>query len=92
MDEPSLLRRIKLTSAHRPTGKTQHFHGDELLPPPTELRIVQYSSDPGYYLFYCDDSGAELTDTYHDSVQEAMDQAEFEFGITAEEWSEVEPS
>jgi hypothetical protein len=92
MDEPRLLRRIKLTSAHKPTGKTRHLHGDEPLPPPNELRIVQYSSDPGYYLFYCDESGIEMTDTYHDSVKEAMDQAEFEFGITADEWNEAESS
>lgn len=90
MDEPKLLRRIKLKSAHKPTGKTQHFHGDKPLPAPTELRIVQFSSDPGCYLFYCDESGIEMTDTYHDSVQEAMAQAEFEFGIAADEWSEVD--
>lgn len=91
MDEPQLLQRFKLTSAHRPTGKTRHFDGNELLPPPKELRIVQYSSDPGYYLLYCDESGNQITDTYHFSVKDAMDQAEFEFGITADEWSEAEP-
>ena len=90
MDGPQLLRRIALTSAHGPTGKTRHFYGNELLPPPKELRIVQYNSDPGYYLLYCDESGNQMTDTYHLSVKDAMDQAEFEFGITADEWSEAE--
>ena len=91
MDDPRLLRRVRLTPAHKPTGNTQHFYGDDPILPPVELRIVQYNSDPGYYLFYCDESGSEMTDTYHDSVQEAMAQAEFEFGVEAEEWSDVEP-
>ena len=90
MDKPTLLRHVKLTSAHKPTGKTRHFQGREALPPPTELRIVQYKSDPGYYLFYCDESGIEITDTYHESLREAMDQAEYEFGIATHEWSETD--
>lgn len=81
-----LLRYVRLGPEHRPTGKTRHYLGTNELPPPTELRIVQYTEDPGYYLLYFNDLGEELTDTYHDSLTEAMEQAEWEFGVRPEEW------
>jgi hypothetical protein len=46
--------------------------------------------DPGYYLFYCDDSGVEFTDTYHDSLDQALSQAEWEFRTKADEWEVAE--
>ena len=57
---------------------------------PVELRIVQYSSDPGFYLFYCDDCGSEMTDTYHDSIHDAMAQANWEFKVEKEDWEDIE--
>ena len=32
------------------------------------------------YLFYCDVAWNSVTDTYHDSMESAVEQAEFEFG------------
>lgn len=89
MTDPRLLKRVKLTSAHQRTGKTQHFHANRPIPEPVELRIVQYSSDPGFYLFYCDESGSEMTDTYHDSIQEAMAQANWEFQVKERDWKDI---
>lgn len=83
---PQLLWRIKLGEGHQPTGKTRHYSGGTECPKPSELRIVQYLNDPGIYLFYCDDAGREVTDTYHDSVEQAKDQAEFEFKVKPTEW------
>ena len=40
----------------------------------------------GYYLFYCDADGIEQTDTWHESLEGAQDQALFEFGVEPEEW------
>jgi hypothetical protein len=86
MSDPKLLRRVKLGSQHQPTGKTRHFCGALELPAPHELRIVQYANDPGYYLFYCDETGKEFTDTYHDTLEESMAQADWEFGVKRSEW------
>jgi len=86
MNDPKLLRRIVLGPQHRPTGRTRHFYGRVELPLPSELRIVQYSGDPGFYLLYCDELGNELTDTYHDTLEEAMAQADWEFGVKPDEW------
>lgn len=89
MSEPMLLRRMQLTPAHSATGKTRHFSGGERLPTPSELRIVRYSDDPGYYLFYCDSTGKELTDTYHDSLAGAFAQAEWEYSVKENEWETI---
>jgi len=80
------LRYVRLGPQHQPTGKTRHYLGTRELPPPRELQIVQYAEDPGYYLLYYDEAGEELTDTYHDTLAEAMEQAEWEFGIRPGEW------
>jgi hypothetical protein len=88
--EPAILARIKLGENHRPTGRTRHYYGlgsdAPEVPIPVELRITKYENDAGYYLFYCDDTGRELTDTYHDSLSDAMAQAEWEFEVRPEEW------
>jgi len=86
MADHRLCCKMKLGSSHRPTGKTRHYRSGEECPPPAELRIVQFSDDPGFYLFYHDATGTELTDTYHESIAEAKAQAEFEFEIKPEEW------
>lgn len=61
------------------TGGTRHVvQGDEV----TEfasLAIAQYPTDPGFYLFYCDENWDAITDTYHETLDEAIEQAEFEF-------------
>lgn len=81
-----ILRRIKLDSPHEPTGKTRHYIGDRELPAPNELQIVKYPDDAGYYLLYLGEGGSELTDTYHDSVEKAIEQAEWEFQVKPDEW------
>ena len=88
--QPRLVRRVLLRPDHVLTGKTRHYKGAWELPPPVELRIVQYADDPGFYLFYCDKSGRELTDTYHDSLEQALEQARWEFGVEATDWAVVE--
>jgi len=89
-------RRIVLTPRHVPTGKTRHTVGtwseDEglvpgvELPTPHELMIAQILPDQGYYLFYLDEGGNEISDTYHDSLERALAQANWEFGVGEDEW------
>ena len=40
----------------------------------------------GFYLLYFDRRHIEVTDTFHETVKGAMEQAEFEFGIKPSEW------
>lgn len=86
MNQPNLLRKVALVERHSRTGFTRHTRNGKAIPPPTELRIVQYSGGTGYYLFYCNESGEELTDTYHDTLDAAFEQARAEFGVEPSEW------
>lgn len=81
-----LISSIRLTEKHKVTGKTKHYRGEKELPKPAELQIAQLENCPGYYLLYIDDNGKELTDTYHDSLSEALRQAEWEFSVKPKEW------
>ena len=89
-------RRIVLKPHHLPTGKTRHtmatWSGDLDLSRGAELQalhelvIARITPDPGYYLLYLDASGKEITDTYHETLEKAMEQAKWEFNVEANEW------
>ncbi len=81
------LHRLRLSERHQPTGRTVHRLGTEELPAPASLSIVTLDGAEGYYLLYLGESGAELTDTFHESIAQAMKQAEHEFGVLPKDWS-----
>ncbi|QDT90269.1 hypothetical protein [Gimesia algae] len=91
MSEEILRRRIKLADHHQPTGKTRHYFGAaaEEMMPPAELKIVQYPHSPGFYLLYCDPYGVEMTDTFHEAIEKAVAQAEWEFRVREDEWEVI---
>ena len=79
IDGARLLRVADLSLA-APTGGTRHVVGDTEVDDFAAVAIAQYDSTPGFYLLYCDTDWNALTDTYHESVEDAIAQAEFEFG------------
>ena len=89
-DESRVLRRVTLEPRHAPTGFTTHRRGGDVLPSPTALSIVQFGGDDGFYLLYLDASGSEMTDTWHQSLEGAVRQAQSEFGVASEDWRIVE--
>lgn len=67
----------------RPTGNCRHF-GAGLLDPAAGLAICRDVSSSCFYLFGCNSRWQEFTDTCHDTLDEAIRQAEFEYaGISA---------
>ena len=40
----------------------------------------------GIIYFYLDKFGEEQADTYHETLEDAFGQAEFEFGVKKDEW------
>ena len=87
MYEMTLVASVKLTEKNCPTGYTLHCTGRAEPLFPSSLQIVHIGDDPGFYLLYLDDSGVEMTDTYHDSLSRAMDQANLEFRIEPDDWN-----
>ena len=84
------LKKLCLDTRHTPTGFTRHSRAGTELPFPTELRIVQYPNDSGYYLFYCDEYGVEMTDTFHETIASAEEQAFAEYGVARVDWTTIE--
>jgi hypothetical protein len=80
----------------RVTGATRHYRAhiesgvptkDEELPAPSWVEIQ--ASEGAFFLLYTDEHGACLTDTWHQTLQQAKAQATHEFGIGEDEWEVV---
>jgi len=69
-----------------PTGNTQHFAGTKLLGVAYGLAICKDKSTNGYYLFYCDDQWIEFADTWHETIEDARDQADYEYAGITNNW------
>lgn len=83
-----VIKRIQLNILHERTGRTLHYSEGKLLDKPAELVIWEFDSAPGYYLIHLNKDGEEITDTYHESIQDAMEQAKFEFQVNFGDWEE----
>ncbi len=79
LDGAQVLR-VSDVSAVRSTGRTRHVVGGRDVGAPAALVIATYADADGVYLFHCDHEWNVLADTYHETEEEALDQARFEFG------------
>jgi len=68
--------------------KTIHTVNEKQIQPPHELQIVSYPDVEGFYLLYLDASGEVITDTYHETLEKAQDQAKWELNVLPSEWSD----
>lgn len=86
------IKRVTLSDHHLSPGRTKHTLSDGAgarpFPPFTSLAITQYSGDAGYYLMHICDNHLG-TDTWHETLEDALYQAEWEFGVMPEEWADV---
>jgi hypothetical protein len=82
------LRRVKLGTHHH-ASRTRHKiglgEGARDFPPFVSLEIATGGGDEGFFLFHICGNG-DTADTYHQTAEGAMDQAEWEFGVKPEEW------
>ena len=79
LDGAAVIRRAKVTADVLPTGRTRHIRDGEAEGAFAQLAIARYPDGAGYYLLCLDAEGAVVTDTYHDSVEAAVEQADYEF-------------
>jgi hypothetical protein len=54
------------------------------------LEIAHGPGKTDYYLLYLDENGVEQTDTWHATLESALSQAEFEFGVKPSEWQNID--
>jgi hypothetical protein len=81
----------RLDAGVQRTGKTVHRRAGAEMPPFRGLVIVEESVGGPYYLLYCDDEWQSLTDTWHETLEDAKAQAAFEYEGISQAW-EVLPS
>jgi len=70
----------------RATGRTDHVHIGKSVNPTIGLAICKYENEDGYYLFGCDSNWKSVADTWHETVEEAIEQAEWEYGDLSGAW------
>lgn len=78
------------TGAQR-TGKTLHVLMGGEFPAFHGLVIIEERPGGPYYLLYCDEYWQPLTDTWHETLEDARLQAEFEYEGISQAW-EVLPA
>lgn len=83
-----ILKQILISKdKHHRLGNTKHYINGKIYDKlPCELKILEYENVKGFYLIHFDEHGDEITNTFHENVQGALNQAEFEFGINENEW------
>ena len=85
------------TGPYPATGRTRHYVQGEPAPEPSSLAIVRYELDAvgsgrytDYYLQYLNESGEQITNTYHETLDRAFEQAMFEFECPRSAWTFVD--
>jgi len=82
-----IVRRVHLAPHHHPS-RTKHtiFDGKTTreFPPFVELIIAASPGDDACYLFHLCADG-EVADTWHETLEDALHQAEWEFSVKEEE-------
>jgi hypothetical protein len=79
----------KLDTRHIRTNNTEHHVSGQILQNIYGLAICKYEEEVGFYLFYCDPNWSTITDTWHETVDDAKEQAEFEFTNTLSTWENI---
>lgn len=94
MSNQIAIRKVTLGEHHLRPGRTKHTlvdaKGARPFPPFTSLVITRslLPNENGYYLEHLCADGLG-TDTWHQSLEDALYQAEWEFGVQPSEWVEV---
>jgi hypothetical protein len=75
---------------HHATGRASHTIRGANAPDPAGLAICRDDRGGTFYLFYCDEDWEPMTDTWHQTLDGAKDQAEREFEGVSETWESPE--
>lgn len=81
IDDAQVICASPIASPDLHTGAYVHRVNGVAVGPMAGMAICQYVEEDtsGFYLFGCDQEWNCVTDTYHDSLDEALRQAEFEY-------------
>ena len=74
---------------HRPTGNCLHVVAGEQQGSAAGIAICRMAGEDAFYLFCCDADWDTVSDTWHETLEKAKDQAEFEYEGISETWNVV---
>lgn len=86
-----VLYYLPIDRRHRPTGGCKQVVAGVVQGPAAGLAVCQYEGDDGFFLLGCNAEWREQTDTWHRTIEEAMEQAEFEYEGVTETWQRRDP-
>lgn len=75
-----------IDNRHKFTGNTKQIVGEKLMGKMSGLAICKYENESSFYLFGCNEEWKSITDTWHESIEGAINQAEFEYDGTKDTW------
>jgi hypothetical protein len=77
----------RIDERHRPTGSCTHIRSDiGVLGPAWGLAICKPRDGQGYFLYRCEDDWMPVTDTWHETIDDAKHQAQFEYEGIESTW------
>jgi hypothetical protein len=79
LDGAQVLRYAVVDNSVAHTGACVHRKFNKVIGPAAALAICQFDGDNQFYLYYCDAQWKVVTDTCHESLEKALEQAEFEY-------------
>ena len=89
IDGANVILFTTIDERQKHTSRTRHFVESKLIGDFPKLAICQYEGQELCYLFYCNESWESITDTLHDNLKEAKEQAEFEYEGVSETWQKI---
>ena len=84
---PRVVRWSAIDGRRRPPGNCRQIVAGELQGLAAGVAIRQCEGEDTYYLFGCDAEWNSVTDTWHATLEEAPDQAEFEYEGVSQTWN-----
>jgi hypothetical protein len=75
-----------IDARHCLTGNCKQIVAGILQGPAAALAVCRYPGEDGYYLFGCNAAWECVTDTWHQTLEEAKAQAEFEYAGVSVTW------
>ena len=71
---------------HIKTEHAVHLTKGREIEDPRGLAICQYDGEDAYFLFGCNEDWDSQCDTWHETLDDAKSQAEFEYAGTVQTW------
>lgn len=86
IDGASIVLFTPIDERHRHTGECRQIVAGVIRGPAAGLAICRYDGEENVYLFGCDEQWSCVTDTWHQTIEEAIRQAEFEYEGSFATW------